>query len=114
MTPEPWHAGFVESLEQAADLDGQRTAWGERTNIQFPTLVELMCQLFDDSAITDLLAEGGVFSEATDDALRRLIVISEGLDLEDDPERLLSSAGWLAFVGAAARALELVRADLAE
>lgn len=114
MTMEPWHAGFLESLEAAADLHGQRTAWVDRTNTQFPDPVELMCQLFDDSGVFDLLADGGVFCEATDAALRRLSVLADGLDVEADPGLLLSSAGWLEFAGAAARALELVSADLAE
>jgi len=114
MKVQVWHAGFIQSLEEASDIDGQRTAWVDRTNTRFPAPDELICQIFDDSGIDDLLAEGVVFSETTDAALRRLSTLAAGLDLDEEPGRLMSSEGWLEFAREAARVVALVREDLAE
>ena len=83
-------------------------------NARFPDPDELVCQIFDDSGIDVLLAEGQVFSETTDAALRRLSVLAEALDLHQTPTRLLSSEGWLEFAREAARVLALVRTALAD
>jgi len=114
MKTQVWHAGFIQSLEDAADIDEQRTAWADRTSTHFPAPAELICQIFDDSGIDDLLAEGVVFSETTDAALRRLSTLAAGLDLDGEPGRLVSSERWLEFAREAARVLALVREDLAE
>lgn len=109
MTMEAWHARFVQSLEEASDIDAQRAAWVDRVNIHFPAPAELICQLFDDSGIDDLLAEGVVFSETIDAALRRLSALAARLDLGAEPEQLVSSGVWLEFVHETARALAMVR-----
>ena len=113
MKAQVWHAGFLQSLEEASDIDGQRSAWVDRTNTRFPAPAELICQIFDDTGIDDLLAESVIFSEATDAALRRLSTLAAGLDLDEEPGRLVSSERWLEFAREAARVLALVREDLA-
>jgi hypothetical protein len=113
MKAQAWHAGFMQSLEEASDIDGQRTAWVDRTNTHLPAPAELICQILDDSGIDELLAAGVVFSETTDGALRRLSALAAGLDLDDAPGRLMASEGWLEFAREAARVLALVRDDLA-
>jgi len=113
MKMRAWHADFVQSLEEATDIDAQRAAWIARTNTDFPEPTELLCQIFDDSGVDDLLAEGAVFSEATDVALRELSQLASRQDLTETPERLLSSEGWLEFAREAARVLALVREELA-
>jgi hypothetical protein len=114
MKAQVWHASFVESLEEASDIDAQKAAWVDRTNTHFPTPAELICQIFDDSGIDDLLSEGIVFTETTDAALRRLSTLAARLVLDEEPERLMSSEGWLEFAREAAQVLTLVREDLAE
>ena len=114
MKAQSWHAGFVRSLEEVSDIEAQMAAWMDRANANFPDPAELICQIFDDSGVGDLLADGRVFSEATDAALRRLSVLAERLDLDQSPERLLSSEGWLEFVRETAGVLALVRVELAE
>jgi hypothetical protein len=113
MKAQVWHYGFVQSLEEASDIDAQRAAWANRTNNHFPEPAELICQIFDDTGIDDLLADGVVFSETTDAALRRLSALAARLDLDEAPERLMSSEGWLEFAHETARVLDLVRQDLA-
>lgn len=109
---QPWHAGLIESLEAASDLERQRSAWLGRGGPHVPDPVELVCQIFDDSAIDDVLAEGVVFSSSTDAMLRRLSALAAELDLTLPPEALLASEGWVGFTREAARALAAVRADL--
>lgn len=111
---KPWQAEFVQSLEAASDVRRQRVAWVDRTGPFFPDPVELICQIFDDSAIEDLMAKGVVFSEATDAAIRRLHALVSELDLNQEPERLLSSEGWTAFAREAGRVRALVRGHLAD
>ncbi len=114
MKIQAWHAGFLLSLEEASDIDAQRAAWVDRTSTHFPEPTELICQMFDDSGIDDLLAEGVVFSETTDAALRWLSALAARLDMDQSPERLMSSNGWLEFARETARVLALVREDLEE
>lgn len=114
MKTQSWHSGFVKSLEEASDIGAQRAAWVDRTSIHFPEPTELICQIFDDSGVDDLLAEGVVFSDTTDAALRRLSELAARLDLDQAPERLISSEGWIQFALETARVLALVREDLAK
>lgn len=59
MQQDPWHDYLVDSLEHATDLDSQRTAWDDRTLIELPINPgELMCQIFDDTGIGDLVDAG--------------------------------------------------------
>jgi len=115
MKPEPWHGPFVQSLEEAADLDRQRAGWADRTDANFPMPTELISQVFDDSGIDDLLGTGEVvFSESTDAALRTLSAAVAEIDLDQHPEQLWASETWRGFVNEAARVLSLVRSDLAQ
>lgn len=111
---KPWQAAFIESLEAASDIDRQRVAWVDRTGPFFPDPVELICQIFDDSAIEDLMAKGVVFSETTDAAIRRLDALVEGLILDQKPKQLLASEDWIEFAREAGRVCALVRGHLAE
>jgi hypothetical protein len=113
MKVQDWHAGFIQSLEEASDVDRQRRAWVDRRDPDFPVPAELVCQIFDDSGVDELLVEGVVFSEATDAMLRRLSSLAAELDLSAPPDALLSSEGWVGFAREAARVLALVREDLA-
>lgn len=112
MKAQKWHEGFVQSLEEGSDIDRQRRAWSDRTDTDFPAPAELVCQIFDDSGVDDLLAEGVVFSESTDAILRRLSTLAAELNVDENPELLVSRAGWVEFAREAARALALVRKDL--
>lgn len=106
-----WHDWLVESLEMACDHAAQRAGWVDATRF-FPPPVEVICGIFDDSAIMDLLARGPVFSELTDASLRSLDTLAEAVDVDLHPKVLLASAAWLAFTREAERALALLRDDL--
>ena len=114
MKAQAWHTGFVQSLEEASDIDAQKAAWVDRTSTHFPEPAELICQIFDDSGIDDLLAEGALFSETTDAALKQLSKLAARLDLDESPERLVLSDGWVEFARETAKVLALVKEELAE
>lgn len=110
---EAWQAAFIESLEQASDIERQRRAWTAHSH-DVPDPTELMCQIFDDSAVGDFLEEGPVFSEAADASLRRLSSLADRVDLHLPPDALLASEVWIEFAREAGRALTLVRTALGE
>lgn len=85
----------------------------ERGDPGFPTPVELVCEVFDDSGISTLLDTGEViFSDAADAVLRRLSAIADRVNLDRPPGEILSSEDWGEFVAEAARLLVLVREAL--
>lgn len=112
MRPEGWHDNFLVALATAADIETQKTAWLEQRGY-LPCPAELLCQLFDDSAIDDLLERGDVFSPTTDQTLRELSELAGRIDATEPPQRLLRSREWVRFVTVAARALEMARVDMA-
>ena len=114
MKTQNWHGGFLQALEEIANTTRQRQSWVDLSDSLFPSPTELVCQLFDDSGVNDLLEKGIVFSEDTDAILRRLSSLAGELDLDISPEVLLSSAQWIELTYQAARALDMVRADLAQ
>jgi hypothetical protein len=112
MRKQDWHAGFLQSLAEMADIVMQRQAWIEKAQSRFPSPTELVCQVFDDSGVDDLLAKGLVFSEATDNVLRRLSGLVARVNLDVRPQELLSSKHWFEVTEEAALALDMVGADL--
>jgi hypothetical protein len=74
---------------------------------------ELVCQLFDDSGLDELLEGGIVFSTRADDTLRRMNVLASNLNLEQRPDDLLRDGRWLEFTRLAESALAAVETALA-
>jgi hypothetical protein len=114
MKPEPWHATFIQSLQELADLQAQTRAWVGGAAPEFPSPTELVCQVFDDSGILELLARGPVFSPETDACLLEVSRRVDEVDLEQPPQDLVRNAAWLCVVHAAADALRAASAVLHE
>lgn len=109
----PWQANFIKTLWEAASPEIQRQAWLEGGIPGFPDPGELICQLFDDSAIDDQLLVGStIFSESTDAQLRRLSELASKVEIAEPPLRLLASDSWQKFVLEAGQTLEMVMRDL--
>jgi hypothetical protein len=113
MKMQAWQAALIDSLEDLSDTERQKSAWLDLTGAFFPAPVELICQVFDDSAIDISLAKGRVFSDETDAILRWLMARVADFDVAVDPRVLLSSAAWTEIAHEAARAALLIRRDLA-
>src|SRR5687768_8848777 len=102
MNAQDWHVAFLQSLEEASNLERQRRAWIGGMEPAFPTPTELICQIFDDSGVNDLLSEGIVFSESTDALIKKLSLLTGHLNLMSGPAALLSSEDWIRFARQAA------------
>ncbi len=109
---QEWQAFLIESLEYASDMNWQRLAWLEQTIPPYPIPIELICNIFLDTSLDDMLSEGVVFSEKVDSALMHLSILADGLNLQVEPESLLSSDEWVQFAREAERVLILVREHL--
>lgn len=116
MTDEaPWIAHFLEDLGALADLQLQRRAWVLKDGTPFLSPTELVCAVFDDSAVGDELDAGReVFSPSADACLRELdgLVDLVDLDLLGPPANLLADPRWTKVTRAAGRALTEVRTAL--
>ena len=77
-----------------------------------PSPSELVCQLFDDSGLDDLLRSGAVFSEPVDELLRELSNSVETLDLGKPAAERVADEEWIAIADRAKDALQKVRSIL--
>lgn len=112
MNDARWLSQFLESLRQLGDRDAQRDAWIGLKRPNFPSPEELICQVFDDSGLDDLLSIGPVFSPKVDAVLRELsdvaavfVPASTAADIDAD-ER------WAKIVALARRALFAIEHSL--
>jgi hypothetical protein len=95
MSPEPWHAAVLESLDALRDADRQRRAWVERTAEPFSlSPSELVAELFGDTGLAELLPGPGVFGKKADALLRELSALVHEIDLDQAPEALLANRTW--------------------
>lgn len=95
MKREPWHTALLQSLDALSDTDRQWRAWVERESANFAGPVELICQVFDDSGLSELLQAGQVFSPDADDLLRKMDALVLQINVDQPVEQLLNSARWL-------------------
>ena len=86
--------------------------WAGRDVAGFPSEVELVCGVFDDSGIEEELARGPVFSPEADTLLRQLTLAVDDVDNALEGSALLASSQWLRVVELARRALSAIRAAL--
>ena len=57
----------------------------------------MICQIFDDFGIGDLLERGLVFSDDIDGVLRRMSSLVDEIDIDQSPESLLKDPKWISF-----------------
>ena len=96
MKTQPWHELLLEALAEAADRDAQHRAWVEESGPNLPPPKELVCQIFEDSGLGDLLEEG-VFSEEVDGIFRQMDSLAKEVDLDQAPDLLLKDSAWGRF-----------------
>jgi hypothetical protein len=102
---------LLRSLQDLADVERQRRDWLGDAAPTLPPPVELICAIFDDTALDDYLDAGPVFSAPTDALLRQLSALADAVDTDLPPEALLASEAWAALTALAAPAAEAVRGD---
>lgn len=108
MKKQSWHNEFFQSLAELANVEAQQQEWLAGGGASLPAPSELVCQVFDDSGLDNLLANGQVFSSAADAVLREMSDLVTKIDLEQDPENILRDARWLELTTLAEKAVKLV------
>lgn len=112
MTPQPWQALILETLQELTDVAFQTEVWlrGERPGV-VSSPIETVNELYDDSGLGDLLEKGHVFSEPADSTLRSLHSLIHTFDLSHSA-RFLADPRWDMVRKLAATALAQVREAL--
>ena len=115
MTPalqrQPWHDAVLSSLKLVSDLDLQRAAWLEGQGA-CPDATELVCGLFDDSGLDELLEEGEVFWPELDHHLRVMSQFCERIGTERPAEEILDDPLWQTLSTLSTKALSALEARL--
>ena len=99
MKREPWHANLLELLADLADVEAQRLCWltpitAQRQGVLIDSPAELICGVFDDCAIDDMLNAGPVFSPSIDALLAGMSDLADAVDTNQSPENLLADPQW--------------------
>jgi hypothetical protein len=111
--PEVVVHDLLRSLQDLADVERQRRDWLGDPDPTLPPPVELICGIFDDTALDDYLEAGPVFSAPTDALLRQLSALADAVDTDLSPEELLASEAWAALTTLAACTAAAVGTELA-
>lgn len=98
-------------LEELSDIEFQKRIWLHGEGPEVSSYVEVVCQLFDDTGIGDIInepEEGVVVSEALDPILRELSDIFDSLDYKIGTERILNHPKWLRVIEIASQAVKIL------
>ncbi|ANM31005.1 hypothetical protein ABI59_17635 [Acidobacteria bacterium Mor1] len=109
-----WRSEVLELLQDLANSRAQKRAWVDREGASFFSPVELVCRLYDDTALGDYLEKGSAFGGDCDRLLRELGDLVGSVNLDQSPEELLADAQWLEAQRLAERVIPLVRAALGD
>lgn len=108
---QPWHDLVVDNLRRLGDQELQRAAWIEGEG-GCPDATELLCGLFDDSGLDDLLEAGDVFWPELDHHLRVMSQFCERIGTERPPQEILEDPLWKTLAVLSVKALEALEARL--
>ena len=95
--PPQVRANLVEGLRDLADRSFQERVWIRGEGPEVPDFVELVCQIFDDTGLGDLLASGQADRALGTEAATELAKLSALLDAIPeglDHVALLRLAAW--------------------
>ncbi|MDP2306533.1 MAG: hypothetical protein Q8P18_10970 [Pseudomonadota bacterium] len=101
----------LECLRELADANFQQRVWIRGEGPEVSSYSELVCQLFDDTALGDVLESGlagNIFGKPAEAELRRLSILLDQIPAGLDAPALLRHPGWQAAVNVAAEAAALV------
>jgi hypothetical protein len=107
---------LIDGLRDLADRSFQERVWVRDAGPEVSSFTELVCQIFDDTGLEDLLESGGAGHELGAEAARELGTLSELIDAIPeglDVVTLLRLPVWSDVMRTAARAADLVAAGSA-
>lgn len=102
---------MVDCLLELASTAFQERVWVRGEGPEVSSYVEVVCQLFDDTGLGDILESGlgsDVFGNEAGSELMRLRTLIDGLPQGLDAPSLLRHPIWKEVVGTAGRAADLV------
>lgn len=108
MSLTTWQKAVVACLRELSDTEQQKRSWLDGDGTEFPSPEELICQLFDDSGLDDLLATGDAFSPEADALLRDLSRRVDSMNLDQAASTLLKDRAWIDVGLIAKEALRLI------
>lgn len=108
---QPWHEAVLSFLAFLSNLELQRGAW-IRGEGGCPDATELLCGLFDDTGLEDLLEEGDVFWPELDHHLRVMSQLSERIGTERPPQEILDDPLWKTLSTLSTKALSALEQRL--
>jgi hypothetical protein len=115
MLLKPWQQAVVDCLIELADSSLQRRSWLSRDGTPLAPPGELVCQLFDDTGLDDILESGQeAFSPTCDRILVELGRSVDKADVEQPIESLLEDDGWREVIELAEAALSEIRKFVAD
>ena len=96
MKIENWHKNIMASLHELADADFQERIWVRGEGPEVSSYVEAVCQLYDDSGLTELLQDKSkpVISLQVDNILRELSSELDGIDSQMSAKDILEHPRW--------------------
>jgi hypothetical protein len=100
-----------DSLRELSDADLQRQAWARGVEGILSDPEELVCQLFDDSGLGDLLEKGVACSPHVDGLFRELDGMLATVDLAQGGRDLTESEAWGAIRAMAMRILRAIEVE---
>lgn len=105
---------LLECLCQLASSSFQERVWVRGEGPEVSSYPELACQLFDDTALGDILASGttcDVFGAEAAAELQRLAGLIEGLPARLEPRSLRRDPAWTLIMESARKAADILAKD---
>lgn len=102
---------LIDSVRDLTDARLQRRLWLVRGGPEVSSFVEMWCQTFDDTGLSDAIDENRCPANLTQDAfeaLKELDAAMKRVDYEQPPERVLHDPKMEEARQSAARALEIL------
>ena len=94
MSLTTWQQTVVDCLRELSDTEQQKRSWLDKDGTEFPSPEEIVCQLFDDSGLGDMLEAGEAFSPECDALLGELRRKVAGMRLDQPVSALLEDHAW--------------------
>ena len=89
-----WQQTVVACLRELTDTEQQKRSWLDQDGTEFPSPEEIVCQLFDDSGLDEVLEAGEAFSPECDALLRELSRKVANVRLDQPASSLLEGHAW--------------------
>jgi hypothetical protein len=109
MDDETWRVHFIQALTELSNIEQQRQDWLSRSPPEGLCPTELVCSVFDDSAIDELMKIEVVFSPEADAVLKQMSKLTNTVDVEQPLQALLRDERWVRLTQLAGEAIRAIQ-----